>query len=107
MQTNPEQWAVDFAHELWPMAQVGPSEGIEDAALRIAEAIQAAFAERESRLVGALEDANTLLTKAVGDIVAYRIMANKRPDPSVTAEYIEAINAIDTTLAALKDRTHG
>lgn len=51
------------------------------------------------QLVDALESAGTLLTKAVGDIVAYRIMANKRPDPSATAEYVDAINAIDAALS--------
>lgn len=51
------------------------------------------------QLVEALENANTLLTKAFGDIVAYWIMANKRPDPSATAGYVEAINAIDAALS--------
>ena len=94
-QTNPEQWAV----ELWRKAFAayhGPTYVSPD---RAGEVIQAAFAEREARLVGALESANTLLTKAVGDIVAYRIVANKRPDPSATAEYVEAINAIDAALS--------
>ena len=51
------------------------------------------------QLVSALESANTLLTKAVGDIVAYRIMAGKRSSKSATAEYVEAINAIDAALS--------
>ena len=51
------------------------------------------------QLVSALESANTLLTKAVGDIVAYRIMAGKRSSKSDTAEYVEAINAIDAALS--------
>ena len=49
--------------------------------------------------MSALESANTLLTKAVGDIVAYRIMAGKRSSKSATAEYVEAINAIDAALS--------
>ena len=105
-QTNPEQWAVELwrkaCHDYGGMSIEG-GWGEQDAAL----AIQAAFSEREARLVGALESANTLLTKAVGDIVALNIMAGKRSSKSFTAEYVEAINAIDATLAALQDRTHG
>lgn len=86
MQTNPEQWAVDFAHELWPMAQVGPSEGIEDAALRIAEAIQAAFAEREARLVVALERIATV---------------------DMGGGFLGAQACRKVASDALKDRTHG
>ena len=101
MQTNPEQWAADFAHELWPMAQVGPSEGIEDAALRIASAIQAAFAEQNARLVGALQ--------AFTDCARY----DPHMDGSSSfmgwrhSELRRVEELARTTLAALKDRPHG
>ena len=50
-------------------------------------------------LLEALEKANTLLTKAVADIVVYRIIAGKRSSKSATAEYVEAINAFDAALS--------
>lgn len=101
MQTNPEQWAVDFAHKLWPMAQVGPSEGIEDAALRIASAIQAAFAEREARLVGALEG----LLNMPGDIDT--TCNPPEVQQLILAARLKAWAEARATLAALKDRTDG
>ncbi len=59
-------------------------------------------------LLEALEKATTLLTKAVGDIVAYRLMAGKRLSRSDTAEYVEGINAFDTLVAAITKATgHG
>jgi len=53
-------------------------------------------------LIAALEAANTLLTKAVGDIVAYRIIAGKKTSIEATAEYIAAINAGDDLIAKAK-----
>lgn len=103
MQTNPEQWAVDFAHELWPVAQVGPSEGIEDAALRIAATIQAAFAEREARLVGAIQDRDILIAELIAKAAVAVLFGG---DEFWQRFHDEAIVA-RTTLAALKDRTHG
>ena len=56
MQTNPEQWAdkvLDDVIIAW--SEHGHSAGI--------EAIQAAFAEQNARLVGALEDARRIITE--------------------------------------------
>jgi hypothetical protein len=71
-QTNPTQAAIDLCIAL----------GIPD---HHAPTIQAAFAEREARLVGALEQIK-------------REARKNKPDP-------DQIYA--TTLAALKDRTNG
>ena len=72
-QTNPEQWAVELATSL--PAWFADFDGI-------ALAIQAAFAEREARLVALL----------------------KRAQEIMPGSYIHWHN--DAT-AALKDRTHG
>lgn len=44
---KPEQ----IAAELWPMAQLGPNEGIQDAIDRMAPTIQRAFEERQGQLI--------------------------------------------------------
>ena len=46
MQTEPEQLAA----ELWPMAQLAPGEGIQDALNRMAAVIQRDFEEGERKL---------------------------------------------------------
>ena len=73
MQTNPEQWAVELATSL--PAWFADFDGI-------ALAIQAAFAEREARLVALLKRAQEIM-----------------PGPY--------IHWHDDVTAALKDRTHG
>lgn len=104
---NPDQWVVDFAHELWPMAQVGPSEGIEDAALRIAAAIQAAFAEREARLVGALEVLRDLPIVENDNLDTLHLKGTPHTGPVV--DYFFKIVRMVKQVAdqALKDRTNG
>jgi hypothetical protein len=62
---------------------------------------QSAAQKDGSVLLEALERANTLLTKAVGDIVALRIIAGKKTSADATAEYVESINAIDAIRAAI------
>ena len=76
-QTNPEQWAVELATSL--PAWFADFDGI-------ALAIQAAFAEREARLVGALEQIATV---------------------DMGGGFLGAQACRKVALAALKDRTHG
>jgi len=108
---------LSCTHNSWERSTIYDAEGYEVCTIAISweadedtqehfEALKdakAAFIVRACnshyQLVSALESANTLLTKAVGDIVAYRIMAGKRSSKSATAEYVEAINAIDAALS--------
>lgn len=91
MQTNPEQWAVELAQELG-FGRIGADTA--------AEIIQAAFAEREARLVGALGIVGKVLPSAAG--------LDDAPDSKIIACYINMgeLRAIKATLAALKDRIH-
>ena len=106
MQTNPtpEQWAVELAIYVENKANC-PT--FYEAALTI----QAAFAEREARLVGALEAARQIITE-IDDYM-------RRPERGdwgvecaccmgeLLDDDRDAIARIDITLAALKDRTDG
>ena len=98
MQTNPEQWAVELATSL--PAWFADFDGI-------ALAIQAAFAEREARLVGDEREAiiNWLRGGAGTDTTTLakpmRILFLRG-----LHSYADAIERGDH-LAALKDRTHG
>ena len=58
-QTNPEQWAVELANKVAVEVIVNPSGSVTPAA----DVIQAAFAEREARLVGALGEARRIITE--------------------------------------------
>ena len=78
-QTNPEQWADDL------LASILAADTAQAAAL----AIQAAFAEREARLVGALE------------------WYAKDYDHERKCSQWDSGAKARATLAALKDRTHG
>ena len=96
MQTNPtpEQWAQDL---FWTALKAGDNNNYE-AAYAV---IQAAFAEREARLVGALELVGKILPSAAG--------LDDAPDSKIVACYMNMgeLRAIKATLAALKDRTDG
>ena len=111
MQTNPEQWAV----ELWRNAQLasfnvlyGTVNKTKDRADRAAAlAIQAAFAEREARLVGALRNLENANDRACG------ARPQKVYDAMIAAGMTDALIELDdarrearATLAALKDRSH-
>ena len=93
-QTNPEQWARDVLHGVMT---IWGTHGTNAAAL----AIQAAFAEREARLVGALELVGKILPSAAG--------LDDAPDSKIIACYMNMgeLRAIKATLASLKDRTNG
>ena len=84
MQTNPTQAAIDLCIAL----------GIPD---HHAPTIQAAFAEREARLVGALELVGKILPSAAG--------LDDAPDSKVIACYMNMgeMRAIKAALAAIKE----
>ena len=96
-QTNPEQWAVDLANEVAVAVIVNPSGSVTAAAL----AIQAAFAEREARLVEAAEGLLPHISHSIGCAVYQQSYVVRFPDCTCGADAARA------TLAALKDRTHG
>ena len=90
MQTNPGQWAEDL------YVQTQLLTGLEAIAL-----IQAAFAEREARLVGAAEGLLPHISHSIGCAVYQQSYVGSYPDCTCGADAARA------TLAALKDRTHG
>lgn len=101
MQTNPEQWAFNLATSL-PAWFADYDE--------IALTIQAAFAEREARLVGRINWlANEVMACDYGDNetgqVAWKYHKYDGSKQSIEGASID--RAIDATLASLKDRTHG
>lgn len=106
-QTNPEQWAV----ELWRKAchdYGGASIDDSPAEWRAVMVIQAAFAEREARLVGVLRNLENANDRACG------ARPQKVYDAMIAAGMTDALIELDdarrearATLAALKDRTHG
>lgn len=87
MQTNPEQWAVELwhlAHRAYVLDAKSRGHGV--GVKHAATLIQAAFAEREARLVGALEQIATV---------------------DMGGGFLGAQACRKVALAALKDRTHG
>ena len=83
-QTNPEQWALDLLADIIDIGGLGGPCSEADCVEcgKVALKIQAAFAEREARLVALLERAQEIM-----------------PGPY--------IHWHDDVTAALKDRTHG
>jgi len=65
MQTNPEQWALDLLADIIDIGGLGGPCSEADCVEcgRVALKIQAAFAEREARLVGALGEARRIITE--------------------------------------------
>ena len=89
-QTNPEQWAEDL---LTKVREQHPHVAI--------STLQAAFAEREARLVGALEPFAAMAAAYDPD---------EGDDPQwayASRPTIGQVRNARATLAALKDRTHG
>ena len=97
MQTNPEQWAVELANEVAVAVIANQSGSITPAAALI----QAAFAEREARLVEAAEGLLPHISHNIGCAVYQQSYVSSYPDCTCGADAARA------TLAALKDRTHG
>ena len=96
-QTNPEQWAV----ELWEVAFQAACTDRPHDHTAAALAIQAAFAEREARLVEAAEGLLPHISHSIGCAVYQQSYVVRFPDCTCGADAARA------TLAALKDRTHG
>ena len=102
-QTNTEQWAVELwrkaCHDYGGMSIEG-GWGEQDAAL----AIQAAFAEREARLVGAITSTNAMACTPDGD-GSHKITLHYPDTNTAMAAFVQFSDAADD--ATLKDRTHG
>ena len=96
-QTNPEQWAdkvLDDVIVAW--IEHGHSAGI--------EAIQAAFTEREARLVGAITSTNAMACTPNTD-GSHKITLHYPDTGTAMAAFVQLSDIADD--AALKDRTHG
>ena len=94
---GPDWTSFDAAHHVM--------QWLQDAGLQI---VSAAFAEREARLVGALRNLENANDRACG------ARPQKVYDAMIAAGMTDALIELDdarrearTTLAALKDRTHG
>ena len=110
--TDPDEWCALKWDALNPDANgTGYGYSADALAAALIASIQAAFAEREVRLVGALEAARQIITE-IDDYM-------KRPERGdwgvecaccmgeLLDDDRDAIARIDITLAALKDRTDG
>ena len=93
-QTNPEQWAVELATSL--PAWFADFDGI-------ALAIQAAFAEREARLVGAITSSNAMACTPDGD-GSHKITLHYPDTATAMAAFVQLSDVAD---GGMKDRTHG
>ena len=91
MQTNPTQAALDLCIAL----------GIPD---HHAPTIQAAFVEREARLVGAITSADAIVCTPDGD-GSHKITLHYPDTGTAMAAFVQLSDVADS--AALKDRTHG
>lgn len=92
-QTNPEQWAEDL------YVQTQLLTGLEAIAL----AIQAAFAEREARLVGAITSSNAMACTPDGD-GSHKITLHYPDTNTAMAAFVQISDVAD---GGMKDRTHG
>jgi len=88
-QTNPEQWAVELVTDIMRQGNC-PAAAL---------VIQAAFAEREARLVGALE--------WYGEQARLARLIHDEGDAGRHALSRDGGRLATATLATLKDRTHG
>jgi len=101
-QTNPEQWAV----ELWRKAchdYGGASIDDSPAEWRAVMVIQAAFAEREALLVGAITSTNAMACTPDGD-GSHKITLHYPDTATAMAAFVQLSDVAD---GGMKDRTHG
>ena len=105
-QTNPEQWALDLLADIIDIGGLGGPCSEADCVEcgKVALKIQAAFAEREARLVGALEPFAEM-AKWMDDTEARRDAVYCGGSPGLRCEVTQ--HDYHKALAALKDRTHG
>ena len=89
-QTNPTQAAIDLCIAL----------GIPD---HHAPTIQAAFAEREARLVGAITSTNAMACTPDGD-GSHKITLHYPDTATAMAAFVQLSDVAD---GGMKDRTHG
>lgn len=104
MQNEPEQWAV----QLWEAASDEASDSSVKWRRHASEAaaltIQAAFAEREARLVGAITSTNAMACTPDGD-GSHKITLHYPDTSTAMAAFVQLSDIADS--ASLKDRTHG
>ena len=98
-QTNPEQWAVEF----WEVAfQAACTDRPHDHTAAVLT-IQAAFAEREARFVGAITSSNAMACTPDGD-GSHKITLHYPDTGTAIAAFVRLSDVAD---GGMKDRTHG
>ena len=100
-QTNPDQWAV----ELWRDAnnEWFDARDAETGTAAAIAFIQAAFAEREARLVGAITSTNAMACTPDGD-GSHKITLHYPDTNTAMAAFVQLSDIAD---GGMKDRTHG
>ena len=101
-QTNPEQWAVELWRKVCHDYGGASIEG-SPAEWRAALTIQAAFAEREARLVGAITSSNAMACTPDGD-GSHKITLHYPDTATAMAAFVQLSDVAD---GGMKDRTHG
>jgi hypothetical protein len=105
MQTNPEQWALDLLADIIDIGGLGgpclETDCVECG--RVALKIQAAFAEREARLVGAITSTNAMACTPDGD-GSHKITLHYPDTATAMAAFVQLSDVAD---GGMKDRTHG
>ncbi len=107
MQTNPEQWALDLLTDIIDIGGLGGPCSEADCVEcgKVALKIQAAFAEREARLVAALKEPTDAMIEAGEELISERKAFGCRV---YAADIWRAMfSTEEQPLAALKDRTDG
>ena len=104
-QTNPEQWALDLLADIIDIGGLGgpclETDCVECG--RVALKIQAAFAEREARLVGAITSTNAMACTPDGD-GSHKITLHYPDTATAMAAFVQLSDVAD---GGMKDRTHG
>ena len=106
MQTNPEQWALDLLTDIIDIGGLGGPCSEADCVEcgKVALKIQAAFAEREARLVRAITSADAIVCTPNTD-GSHKITLHYPDTSTAMAAFVQLSDIADS--AALKDRTHG
>lgn len=104
-QTNPEQWALDLLTDIIDIGGLGGPCSEADCVEcgKVALKIQAAFAEREARLVGAITSTNAMACTPDGD-GSHKITLHYPDTATAMAAFVQLSDVAD---CGMKDRTHG
>ena len=105
MRNEPEQWALDLLTDIIDIGGLGgpclETDCVECG--RVALKIQAAFAEREARLVGAITSTNAMACTPDGD-GSHKITLHYPDTNTAMAAFVQLSDVAD---CGMKDRTNG